>query len=208
MPKILSILYNSVGKKHLKNQQVLGKHQQPFTFPKAKSHPYNHPKQKPKPLPWQTSDINDLHRIPGVLATNFENPASNKQPSRHSFMNNQKFSQGDGGVSFTAGIGFDRGFGGGGSGYDIVSHRGHCQGNRPSFQGDTSRHCGNHSGLSIQGHTKDLDSINKLLHKQALLAELEQSLTESRNTNVAHGSGERDESRGQGWYGDRHHPYA
>ena len=205
MPKILSILYIFVGKKHLKNQQVLGKHQQPFTFPKAKSHPYNRPKQKLKPLPWQTSDINDLHRIPGVLATNFENPASNTQPSRHFFMNNQRFSQGDGGVSFTAGFGFNRGFGGGGSGNDIESHRGHCQDSRPNFQGDTSRHDGNHSRLNTQGHTKDLDSINKLLHEQALLAELEQSLTESRNTNVAHGSG--DGSRGQGWYGDRYHPY-
>ena len=116
--------------------------------------------------------------------------------------------------TFTVGIGFHRDFGGGGnSGSNIGSHLGHGRNTRPSLPRNTSSHDGNQSRFNAssqfqgQGYPKDIDAINDLLHDQTVLAELEQTLTESRNMNVAHASQGRGGSRGRGWYRDRHHPY-
>ena len=178
----------------MKNQQVLGKHPQPFKFPKAKSQPYSRPKREPKPLPWQNSDIKDAHKIPGVPAVDFENPNSNTQPSRQFFPNDIIVSRGRGG--FTRGRGFNGGRGGPGysSGYFRGQgrgrgHRGHLghEGSINSLQPSTS------NLYPVQGCSNDLAAINDLIHEQAALAQLKHGFTGSRGG-----------SRGRGW---RPHPY-
>lgn len=63
----------------MKNQQALGRHSQPFKFPKARATPYPPPLPDRTPAPWQTSDIDDAHRIPGVRAVEFDSPGPEVQ---------------------------------------------------------------------------------------------------------------------------------
>ena len=204
-----------LGKKHHKNEYAIGKHKQPFKFPKARSSPY-----KKKLQPWQNSDIDDIHKIPGVPTMDFENPSCGGNFAQRSrFGNNQNFSRfhRGGGTrrGLTGGRGFNRGV------TNLRLQQRECGRGFVPNQRRQPRNVSDNSVLNTHGQSNmninqkqgqnnpaDLNAISGLLNNQAILTRLEEGLAEPSNSGYVCGS----RGRGTGWGQDnlteRYHPYS